>query len=262
MAKPNGSYNIRDLCRKAHITRSAYYHWKRGEKGPREQKNEQLAQKVKEFYAEDPSKGYRRITDDLNAAAKDGKRVNDKHTLRIMRKLGIQSSVKGRHNCCTRAARHPEYTAENILNRKFFADRPNEKWLTDVTEFKYMDGKEVHKLYLSAILDLCDHRIVAFQLSDRNDNRIVFDTFDKAVAENPTAHPLFHSDRGFQYTNRTFHTKLVEHGMTQSMSRVGHCIDNGPMEGFWGMLKRERYYGRKFTSRDELVQMIQSYIWY
>ena len=155
-----------------------------------------------------------------------------------------------------------EYTAENILNRKFFADRPNEKWLTDVTEFKYMDGKEVHKLYLSAILDLCDHRIVAFQLSDRNDNRIVFDTFDKAVAENPTAHPLFHSDRGFQYTNRTFHTKLVEHGMTQSMSRVGHCIDNGPMEGFWGMLKRERYYGRKFTSRDELVQMIQSYIWY
>ena len=125
-----------------------------------------------------------------------------------------------------------------------------------------MDGKEVHKLYLSAILDLCDHRIVAFQLSDRNDNRIVFDTFDKAVAENPTAHPLFHSDRGFQYTNRTFHTKLVEHGMTQSMSRVGHCIDNGPMEGFWGMLKRERYYGRKFTSRDELVQMIQSYIWY
>ena len=262
MAKPNGSYNIRDLCRKAHITRSAYYHWKRGEKGPREQKNEQLAQKVKEFYAEDPSKGYRRITDDLNAAAKDGKLVNDKHTLRIMRKLGIQSSVKGRHNCCTRAARHPEYTAENILNRKFFADRPNEKWLTDVTEFKYMDGKEVHKLYLSAILDLCDHRIVAFQLSDRNDNRIVFDTFDKAVAENPTAHPLFHSDRGFQYTNRTFHTKLVEHGMTQSMSRVGHCIDNGPMEGFWGMLKRERYYGRKFTSRDELVQMIQSYIWY
>jgi len=179
-----------------------------------------------------------------------------------MRILGIQSSVKGRHNCCTRAARHPEYTAENILNREFHADKPNEKWVTDVTEFKYGYIQDTHKLYLSAILDLCDKRVVAFQVGDHNDNRLVFDTFDKAVAENPAAHPLFHSDRGFQYTSRAFHAKLVEHGMTQSMSRVGHCIDNGPMEGFWGILKRERYYGRTFTNREELVQMIQNYIWY
>ena len=262
LTKPKGPYTIKELCKTFHVTRSSYHRWKRGEKSPREQENERLAKEIERIHAEDPSKGYRRIADDLNAAAPDGKRVNDKHALRIMRKLGIQSSVKGRHNGCTRAARHPEYTAENILNRKFHADRPNEEWLTDVTEFKYTDGKEMRKLYLSAILDLFDRRIVAFQLSDRNDNPLVFDTFDKAVAENPEAHPLFHSDRGFQYTNRTFHAKLVEHGMTQSMSRVGHCIDNGPMEGFWGILKRERYYGRTFTSRDDLVQMIQCYIWY
>ena len=73
---------------------------------------------------------------------------------------------------------------------------------------------------------------------------------------------MFHSDRGFQYTNRTFHHKLVQAGMTQSMSRVAHCIDNGPMEGFWGILKRERYYGRRFTSREQLVKMIQEYITY
>ena len=252
----------KDVCKAARVTRSAYYHWKRGEKSPREQENERLAKEIERLHAEDPSKGYRRIADDLNTAASDGKRINDKHVLRIMRKLGIQSSVKGRHNSCTRASRHPEHTAENILNRKFHADHPNEKWLTDVSEFKYTDGQDVHKLYLSAILDLFDHRIVAFQLSDHNDNRLVFDTFDKAVAENPDAHPLFHSDRGCQYTNRAFHAKLVEHGMTQSMSRVGRCIDNGPMEGFWGILKWERYYGRTFTSRDELVQMIQTYIWY
>ena len=76
------------------------------------------------------------------------------------------------------------------------------------------------------------------------------------------AHPLLHSDRGFQYTNRAFHHKLVQAGMTQSMSRVAHCIDNGPMEGFWGILKRERYYGRRFISKHELVQMIQQYIRY
>lgn len=73
---------------------------------------------------------------------------------------------------------------------------------------------------------------------------------------------MFHSDRGFQYTNRKFHQMLEEHKMVQSMSRVAHCIDNGPMEGFWGILKRERYYGRRFTSKESLVQMIQSYIVY
>ena len=110
--------------------------------------------------------------------------------------------------------------------------------------------------------DLCDRRIVSYVLSEHNDNPLVFKTFDKAVQANPDAHPLFHSDREFQYTNRTFHHKLVQAGMTQSMSRVAHCIDNGPMEGFWGILKRERYYGRRFTSKHELVQMIQQYIRY
>jgi len=73
---------------------------------------------------------------------------------------------------------------------------------------------------------------------------------------------MFHSDRGFQYTNRTFHAMLEEHGMTQSMSRVAKCIDNGPMEGFWGILKRERYYGRRFNDRESLVKMIEQYIEY
>ena len=73
---------------------------------------------------------------------------------------------------------------------------------------------------------------------------------------------MFRSDRGFQYTNRTFHQKLVNAGMEQSMSRVGKCIDNGPMEGFWGILKRERYYGKRFTSKESLAAMIENYIRY
>ena len=131
-----------------------------------------------------------------------------------------------------------------------------------MTEFKWYKGIEVHKVYLSAILDLHDRRIVSYVISDRNDNPLVFQTLDKAIAVNPEAHPLFHSDRGFQYTNRTFHTKLEKAGMMQSMSRVAKCIDNGPMEGFWGILKRERYYGRRFTDRQTLVQMIEDYILY
>ena len=91
---------------------------------------------------------------------------------------------------------------------------------------------------------------------------VIYTRFDKAVKANPDAHPLFHSDRGFQYTSRDFHRKLEQAGMTQSMSRIAHCIDNGPMEGFWGILKRERYYGRRFTSKQELTQMIVNYIRY
>ena len=116
-----------------------------------------------------------------------------------------------------------------------------------------------HKL---KILDLYDRRIVSYIIRDRNDNPLVFDTLDAAIAANPNAHPLFHSDRGFQYTNRAFYNKLKAAKMKQSMSRVAKCIDNGPMEGFWGILKRERYYGRRFTSREELVSMIENYITY
>ncbi len=88
------------------------------------------------------------------------------------------------------------------------------------------------------------------------------DTFDKAIENNPDAHPLCHSDRGFQYTNRIFHNKLENARMTQSISRVAKCIDNGPMEGFWGILKRKSYYGKRFTDKESLVTMINEYIEY
>lgn len=182
--------------------------------------------------------------------------------LRICRKKDIKSTIKYSNNGCTRQAANPQYIAENILNREFTADAPNERWLTDVTEFKYYVGPVVHKIYLSAILDLFDRRIVSFVIRDSNNNALVFDTFDDAIAKNPNAHPLCHSDRGYQYTNRTFHNKLEKAGMTQSMSRVGKCIDNGPMEGFWGILKRERYYGKRFTDKETLVKMIEDYIDY
>ena len=222
--------------------------------------NEKLASVIEHIHEESPDKGYRRIRDDLEHDY--GVHVNDKRVLRICRARDIRSTVKYASHSCTRRAKNPQCLAENLLNRQFRADKPNEKWLTDVTEFRWYEGMEVHKLYLSAILDLYDRRIVSYVVKERNDNALVFKTFDKAVQANPDAHPLFHSDRGFQYTNRTFHHKLETAGMTQSMSRVAHCIDNGPMEGFWGILKRERYYGRRFTSKQKLVTMIHAYIRY
>lgn len=247
-------------CEILHVSRSAYYKWLKCDTGKRIHENERIAEKIEEIHSEDPSKGYRRIRDDLEKY--HNIKVNDKRVLRICRIKDIKSTIKYSNHGCTRQASNPQYIAENVLNREFTAEKPNEKWLTDVTEFKWYEGIIMHKIYLSAILDLFDRRIVSFVIRDHNDNPLVFDTFDAAVKANPNAHPLFHSDRGFQYTNRTFHGKLVDAGMTQSMSRVAKCIDNGPMEGFWGILKRERYYGKRFESREELVEMIKNYIFY
>ncbi len=247
-------------CEILHVSRSAYYKWLRGDFGRRIRENARIAEIIEDIHRKDPDKGYRRIRDDLEKY--HGIDVNDKRVLRICRKRGIKSTIKYSNHGCTRQARNPQYIAENVLNREFTAEKPNEKWLTDVTEFKWYEGIEKHKVYLSAILDLYDRRIVSFVIRDHNDNPLVFDTFDAAVVANPDAHPLFHSDRGYQYTNRIFHEKLDAAGMLQSMSRVGKCIDNGPMEGFWGILKRERYYGKRFQSREELVEMIEEYIFY
>lgn len=159
------------LCSLLHLTRSAYYQWLKQAKSPREQENERIAQKVKEIHEAYPDMGYRRIRDELDRH--HDIHINDKRTLRICRALGIQSTIKFRRHGCTRNAASPQYVAKNYLGRRFCADAPNLKWLTDVTEFKYYVGLEVRKIYLSAILDLCDRRIVAFAISDRNDNKLV-----------------------------------------------------------------------------------------
>ena len=244
-----------------YISRAAYYKWLNHKESDNDKLNQKLAERLEELHEQHPDMGYRRLNDKLYHDDKID--VNDKRILRICRKKQIQSTLKHRYDGCTRPSRNPGFIADNVLNRDFHADNPNEKWVTDVTEFKYGTSfDDIHKLYLSVILDLCDRRPVAYVLGDSNNNQLVFDTFDLAVSLNPDAHPIFHSDRGYQYTSRSFHHKLEQAGMTQSMSRVAHCTDNGPMEGFWGILKREMYYKKKFHSRVELVSAIVEYIDY
>lgn len=254
------SYPIRSLCQIGQINRAAYYKWLNRKVPENEIENIRLSKTIETIHEEHPDKGYRRIKDDLERYYDT--KANDKRVLRICRKLNIKSTIKYANKGCTRQATNPQHIAENVLNREFKADKPDEKWLTDVTEFKYYIEGEKKKIYLSAILDLYDRRIVAYVVGDRNDNALVFDTFDRAVQASPNANPLFHSDRGYQYTSRLFYKKLVDAGMIQSMSRVGKCIDNGPIEGFWGILKRESYYGKQFTNKSTLVRMIEEYIHY
>lgn len=183
--------------------------------------------------------------------------VNHKRIYRLMRILHLKSVCRRKRKSYVQST--PEITAENILDRKFTANQFGEKWLTDVTEMKYDLEK---KAYLSAILDLGDKSIVSFVLGHSNNNELVFKTFEIAHKEYPDVKPLFHSDRGFQYTSKRFQKKLTDAQMTQSMSRASRCIDNGPMEAFWGMMKSEMYYLKKFSSFDELEAAVIEYIDY
>ena len=245
------------MCQQLDITRAAYYKWLHREPPKAEQENIFLAQLIREYDDRfNHILGYRRMTLYIN-------RLNNKHygrnrVHRIMKAINIHSVIRRKRKKYQSST--PETTAENILNRDFFAKAPNEKWATDVTEFKWYEGPVVHKLYLSAILDLYDLSPVAWVVSRRNDNKLVLDTFEKAIRANPNAKPIFHSDRGFQYTSKLFQKKLLQQGMTQAMARVGHCIDNGPTENFWGIVKSEMYYLDTFTDEQSLRNAIADYM--
>lgn len=197
--------------------------------------------------------GYRRMTMNLNRRL--GQTYNYKRVYRLMTILGLQSVIRRKKKRYVKSI--PQHVAENLLNRRFTADKFNQKWLTDVTEFKYGNSK---KAYLSAILDLHDKSIVGYVLGHSNNNNLVFKTLDIALEASPGASPIIHSDRGYQYTSNGFKQKLDAAEMTHSMSRVGKCIDNGPMEGFWGILKCEKYYLNKYNTYEELCNAIDEYI--
>ncbi|SPT83602.1 transposase IS3/IS911 [Niallia circulans] len=198
--------------------------------------------------------GYRQMTLHMNRQFKE--RLNHKRIYRLMKVVGLRSIIRIKKKRYKRSV--PQQVAENILNREFTATKPNEKWVTDVTEFKYGSSK---KAYLSAIRDLYDGSIVSYVLGHSNNNELVFQTLDQAtVLLLEEEHPIIHSDRGYQYTSKGFKLKVDKAEITHSMSRVGKCIDNGPMESFWGTLKCEKYYLHKYKTFEELSLAIDDYI--
>lgn len=199
--------------------------------------------------------GYRQMTIKLNR--EHNLNINYKRIYRLMHILNLKSVCRRKRKNYIKST--PEITAANILNRNFESHEFGAKWLTDVTEMKY--GLQ-NKAYLSAILDLADKSIVSFVIGHSNNNELVFKTFDIAHLTYPDAKPIFHSDRGYQYTSKIFKKKLDDAGMTQSMSRVSRCIDNGPMEAFWGMMKSEMYYLNRFNTYEELEAAVVEYIDY
>ena len=243
------------ICEILNVPRSSYYKDKNRVQPQKEKQDELLCSLINEYHSTfDGILGYRRMTMFINKL--NHKSFSEGYIHRLMNVLGIKARI--RRKKVNRKRAKPEYVKENILARDFTAEFPNEKWLTDVTEFSI--PQDNRKLYLSPIMDLYDNSIIEYKLSFSNNNQLVFKMFDKAIQKHPDARPIFHSDRGFQYTNKAFKRKIGNAKMTQSMSRVGKCIDNGPMEGFFGILKSEMFYGKRFESLEELIDKITEYI--
>jgi len=248
-------YSIVQICKVLDISRSSYYKYKNRSQPEKEKQDELLCSLINEYHLTfDGILGYRRMTMFINRL--NHKSFSEGYIHRLMNVLGLTARI--RRKKVNRKKIKPEYTKENILSRDFASKLPNEKWLTDVTEFS-IPG-ESKKLYLSPIIDLYDNSIIEYELSFKNNNHLVFSMFEKAIKKYPDARPIFHSDRGFQYTSSIFKNKIEEANMIQSMSRVGRCINNGPMEGFFGTLKSEMFYRKTFKTLEELKERIVEYI--
>ena len=167
--------------------------------------------------------------------------------------------------CCVRIKKYHSYKGEvgkiapNLLNRDFYAQKPNEKWITDVTEFSLF-GK---KLYLSPILDLHSGYLVSYTISERPVLSMVTDMLNKAFINIPdNTNLILHSDQGWQYQHKQYQRMLRNKGIRQSMSRKGNCLDNAVMENFFGILKSELLYLQKFESMEQFKQELEDYLDY
>ena len=236
------------------MSRSGYYKWLEHAPTPRQEENEWLMKEIKNrFNQMNGVWGYRRLTMAINR--KYDKKYNKKRIRRLMLEMGLKSHIRRSNGYSTQSSyRNIE---PNRLNREFTADQPNQKWVTDITHLHYGVGK---KAYLSAIKDLNDGSIVAYQVSRRNDNPLVINTLEKAIEANPEAEPLIHSDRGSQYTSKEYRRITTKAGMTRSMSRTANCLDNASIESFFGHFKCEKYDLNTYLSFESLSDDIDEYI--
>jgi putative transposase len=218
-------------------------------------KYDELKKRIRAIYDEHRGHyGYRRITAVLQQT---GKKINHKTVQRLMGELNLKSLVRPKKYSSYKEEMGK--VASNKLDRKFEAIAPNQKWVTDVTEFKV--GNE--KLYLSPILDLYNGEIIAFETSRRPVFEMVCSMLDKALAKlMPHERPLLHSDQGWHYRMPRYRATLKERKMVQSMSNKDNCYDNAAMESFFGVLKTEYFYLNKFSSIDELQVGLAEYIRY
>jgi len=237
----------------AGIPRATYYYHLKRLSAP--DKYAEIKEQIQAVYAENKKRvGYRRITLELR---NKGITINHKTVQRLMRQLGLF--------CRVRMKKYQSYHGElgtiapNLLERDFEADKPNQKWVTDITEFALFG----QKIYLSPILDLYSRDIVSYKISKHPYFGQVMDMLEDAFLKLPDgADLILHSDQGWQYQMKLYQRILKARGIRQSMSRKGNCLDNAVMENFFGTLKSELLYLQKFDSLEHFEKELVAYLDY
>jgi transposase InsO family protein len=230
-----------------------HYHLKRLKEGT--DKYEHEKEEIETIFHEHKGRyGYRRITAEMRNR---GYTINHKTVQKLMKSIGLR--------CQIRKVRYRSYkgqvgrVAPNVVNRDFSADRPNQKWATDVTQISIRDKK----CYLSPVLDMFNGEIVAYQISDRPDLKMVTNMLRKALRKSKDTQGLIiHSDQGWHYQHYKYRKMLTDHNIIQSMSRKGNCLDNSMMENFFGLMKSELLYANDYQDMEEFKKDLIEYIEY
>lgn len=247
-------YPITAILEVVNIPRSTYYYYCRQLEKP--DKYADTKAEIRRIYKENKERyGYRRITSELRKTAHY---VNHKTVQRLMHEMGIF--------CRVRMKKYNSYKgdvgkiAPNLLERDFKADKPNQKWATDVTEFALFG----RKVYLSPIIDLYNGEVVSYNISSSPSFVQITDMLEKAFGRIPeNTNLILHSDQGWQYQMKQYQKMLKNKGIRQSMSRKGNCLDNACAENFFGLLKTELLYLQDFSSVENFIAELEDYIeWY
>ena len=246
-------YDLTILLEIAQLPKATFYYHRKNQ--ARQDKHAQAKAEITAIFHENKGRyGYRRVTDELRNR---GFSLNHKTVQRLMKELGLI--------CRIRMKKYRSYkgeqgkVADNELNREFRAEKPNQKWVTDVTEFRLFG----QKLYLSPILDLFSGDIVTYTISDSPNLLMVTTMLEQAFQKIPdNTGLLLHSDQGWHYQHKQYRRMLEEKGVRQSMSRKGNCYDNSVMENFFGHLKSELLYLQEFDSVEHFKAELIDYIDY
>jgi len=258
MAAHEGQYVVQRMCRALQVSRSGYYAWRGRPASRRAQANELLLGQIREeFQASRRTYGSPRIH---AALRRKGASCSRHRIVRLMHLHGMTATSRRRRFPRTTQRNARAIAAPNLLWQDFSSPAPDRKWVSDIT---YIDTAEGW-LYLAVVMDLFSRRVVGWAMADHTQTSLVQEAFEMALLRRqPDQGLLHHSDQGSQYTSEAFQQILRSHHCAVSMSRVGNCYDNAPIESFFGTLKTEcarRQFATRAQARTAIFEYIE--IWY
>jgi transposase InsO family protein len=255
VAAERAAFPVRRLCQLVGVAASGFYAWLRRGPDRRREDDRRLGEKIEKIFAASRrTYGSPRVHAELRAR---GVRVGRRRVARLMREGGLGVTTRRRRRPRTTDSRHDHPVAPNLLGRNFAADRPDTVWLADISYVPTGEGW----LYLAAIKDMATREIVGWSMADHLRADLACDALLMAIRRRRSPRGLIHhSDRGVQYASEPYQATLARHGLRCSMSRRGNCLDNAPMESFFGSLKTELVHRTSFPTRAAARRALFEYI--